>query len=128
MAEQRVARSTNSTRPNRPNPVDLVLSGGGVKGVGLVGAVVAVMDAGYSVKRVSGVSAGSLVGSILAAASNGDQLTSAQIKELALTLPYDKFRDSEPSAGCPSSARRGGCYGKTASTAATSPTTGSAAS
>jgi NTE family protein len=74
-------------------PVDLVLSGGGVKGVGLVGAVVAVMDAGYSVKRVSGVSAGSLVGSILAAASKGDQLTTEQIKEIALTLPYPKFRD-----------------------------------
>jgi NTE family protein len=74
-------------------PVDLVLSGGGVKGVGLVGAVVAVIDAGYSVKRVSGVSAGSLVGSILAAASNGDRLTTEQLKELALSLPFNKFRD-----------------------------------
>ncbi|OBJ51738.1 patatin-like phospholipase family protein [Mycobacterium asiaticum] len=82
--------------PSRRKPVDLVLSGGGVKGVGLVGAVVAIMDAGYAVKRVSGVSAGSLVGSILAAASNGDQLTSAQIKEIALTLPYEKFRDAGP--------------------------------
>jgi NTE family protein len=91
MVQQRVARRSGLSKPN---PVDLVLSGGGVKGVGLVGAVVAIMDAGYSVKRVSGVSAGSLVGSILAAGSNGDQLTSAQIKELALTLPYDKFRDS----------------------------------
>ncbi|SON58914.1 hypothetical protein MSIMFI_00395 [Mycobacterium simulans] len=89
MADQR-----SSVR--RPKPVDLVLSGGGVKGVGLVGAVVAVMEAGYSVKRVSGVSAGSLVGSILAAASNGNQLTTAEIKELALTLPYDKFRDAGP--------------------------------
>lgn len=83
-------------RSQRPKPVDLVLSGGGVKGVGLVGAVVAIMDAGYSVKRVSGVSAGSLVGSILAAASNGDQLSTAEIKELALTLPYQKFRDAGP--------------------------------
>ncbi|QLL08281.1 patatin-like phospholipase family protein [Mycobacterium vicinigordonae] len=80
----------------RRKPVDLVLSGGGVKGVGLVGAVVAILDAGYAIKRVSGVSAGSLVGSILAAASNGDQLTTDQIKEIALTLPYDKFRDSGP--------------------------------
>ncbi|OSC42739.1 patatin-like phospholipase family protein [Mycobacterium decipiens] len=80
----------------RPKPVDLVLSGGGVKGVGLVGAVVAVMDAGYTVKRVSGVSAGSLVGSILAAASNGNRLTSHEIKELALSLPYQKFRDAGP--------------------------------
>jgi NTE family protein len=75
-------------------PLDLVLSGGGVKGVGLVGAVIALLDAGYSIKRVSGVSAGSLVGSILAAASNGDQLTTEQLKELALNLPYRKFRDS----------------------------------
>lgn len=80
-------------------PVDLVLSGGGVKGIGLVGAVVAVLDAGHSVKRVSGVSAGSLVGSILAAASKGDQLTAQDLKELALNLPFRKFRD--PSAPLP---------------------------
>ncbi|MDT5196788.1 MAG: hypothetical protein QOH20_3542, partial [Mycobacterium sp.] len=33
--------------PPSSKPADLVLSGGGVKGVGLVGAVVALMDAGY---------------------------------------------------------------------------------
>ena len=55
---------------------DLVLSGGGVKGIGLVGAVVALMEAGYAVQRVSGTSAGSVVGAILAAGSQGsDQLT-----------------------------------------------------
>ncbi|WP_236981050.1 MULTISPECIES: patatin-like phospholipase family protein [Mycobacterium] len=85
-----------NSKPARRKPVDLVLSGGGVKGVGLVGAAVAVLDAGYTLKRVSGVSAGSLVGSILAAAANGNQLTTDQIKEIALTLPYDKFRDSGP--------------------------------
>ncbi len=76
--------------------MDLVLSGGGVKGIGLVGAVVALMDAGYSVMRVSGVSAGSLVGSIVAAAAQRNQLTGNEIKEIALSLPYDKFRDSGP--------------------------------
>src|SRR5882757_1088155 len=80
----------------QPKPADFVLSGGGVKGIGLVGAVVALLDAGYTVKRVSGVSAGSLVGSILAAASHGDRLTTDEIKELALSLPYQKFRDSGP--------------------------------
>jgi NTE family protein len=80
----------------QPKPADLVLSGGGVKGIGLVGAVVALMDAGYSVQRVSGVSAGSLVGSIVAAAARGGQLTTNEIKELALSLPYHKFRDSGP--------------------------------
>ena len=49
-----------------PKPADLVLSGGGVKGIGLVGAVVALMDAGYRVQRVSGTSAGSIVGAVVA--------------------------------------------------------------
>ena len=78
----------------RPKPMDLVLSGGGVKFIGLVGAVVALMDAGYSIKRVSGVSAGSVVAAILAAASKGAQLTGEEIKELAFSVPLHKWRDS----------------------------------
>lgn len=73
---------------------DLVLSGGGVRFVGLVGAVVALMDAGYSLQRISGVSGGSVVGTILAAASQGDQLTPAQVKELALSVPLRTWRDT----------------------------------
>jgi NTE family protein len=76
-----------------PKPADLVLSGGGVKGIGLVGAVVALMDAGYSAQRVSGTSAGSIVGAVVAAASMGDRLSSAEVKELALQLDYHKFTD-----------------------------------
>jgi NTE family protein len=76
-----------------PKPADLVLSGGGVKGIGLVGAVVALMDRGYRAKRVSGTSAGSIVGAIVAAASMGDQLNPAEVKELALQLDYHKFTD-----------------------------------
>lgn len=79
-----------------PKPADLVLSGGGVKGIGLVGAVVALMDAGYRAQRVSGTSAGSIVGSIVAAASMGDQLSSAEVKDIALQLNYHKFTDPGP--------------------------------
>jgi len=68
-----------------------VLSGGGVKGVGLVGAVVGLMDAGYRAHRVSGTSAGSIVGAIVAAASS--RLTGAEIKHIALQLKYREFRD-----------------------------------
>jgi NTE family protein len=74
----------------------MVLSGGGVKGIGLVGAVVALMDAGYRARRVSGTSAGSIVGAIVAAASMGDQLNPAEVKELALQLDYHKFTDHGP--------------------------------
>jgi NTE family protein len=50
-------------------PIDLVLAGGGVKGIGLAGAVVKLMEAGYRACRVAGSSAGSIVGSIVAAAA-----------------------------------------------------------
>lgn len=73
-----------------------MLSGGGVKFIGLVGAIVALMDAGYSIQRVSGVSGGSVVGAIVAAASQGDQLTGAEVKELAMSVPLSKWRDAAP--------------------------------
>lgn len=81
---------------HQPKSVDLVLSGGGVKFIGLVGAIVALMDAGYSIKRVSGVSAGSVVAAILAAGSTDGQLTGAQVKELAFSVPLRKWRDAGP--------------------------------
>jgi NTE family protein len=78
---------------NNAKRADLVLSGGGVKGVGLVGAVVALMDAGYLPQRVSGTSAGSIVGAVVAAAAQTGQMTGEQVKELALQLDYRKFVD-----------------------------------
>lgn len=86
----------NQPANQQPRFADLVLSGGGVKFIGLVGAVVALMDAGYSFKRISGVSGGSIVAGILAAASKGNQLTSADVKELALSVPLRKWRDAAP--------------------------------
>src|SRR5689334_18502090 len=74
----------------------MVLSGGGVKGIGLVGAVVALMDDGYRAQRISGTSAGSIVGAIVAAAAMGDQLSPDDVKELALQLDYRKFTDAGP--------------------------------
>jgi NTE family protein len=53
---------------------DLVLEGGGVKGIGLAGAVAAVTDAGYVPQRISGTSAGALVGAIAAAGARGADL------------------------------------------------------
>lgn len=67
---------------------DVVLEGGGVKGIGLVGALVALTEAGYQLNRISGTSAGAIVGSLVAAGLSGDRL-----KERALSLDYAKFRD-----------------------------------
>ncbi|MFJ9370483.1 patatin-like phospholipase family protein [Nocardia sp. NPDC101769] len=70
---------------------DLVLEGGGVKGIGLVGAAVALTEAGYTLNRVSGTSAGAVVGSIVAAG-----LTGQALKEVALSMDYRKFLDPTP--------------------------------
>lgn len=47
--------------------VDLVLEGGGVKGIGLLGAVLVLADAGYRFARIAGTSAGAIVASLVAA-------------------------------------------------------------
>jgi len=47
--------------------IDLVLEGGGVKGIGLLGAVLTLYDAGYRFERIAGTSAGAIVASLVAA-------------------------------------------------------------
>jgi NTE family protein len=47
----------------------------------LVGAVVALMDAGYRAERVSGTFAGSIAGTIVAAASRNGQMAGGEVKE-----------------------------------------------
>lgn len=77
------------TRDVQELKADVVLAGGGVKGIGLVGALVALTKAGYRLNRISGTSAGAVVGSLAAAGLTGDRL-----KEAALSLDYTKFEDS----------------------------------
>jgi NTE family protein len=67
---------------------DLVLEGGGVKGIGLVGAAQVLGEAGYGFRRIAGTSAGAIVGSLLASGTPMDELV-----ELMQTLDYTKFRD-----------------------------------
>jgi NTE family protein len=70
---------------------DLVLSGGGVKGVALAGAVAALTDAGYEPKRISGTSAGGIIGAMVAAGLRGGALG-----EAARAVDYAKFIDPAP--------------------------------
>lgn len=78
------------------NQADLVLSGGGVKGIALVGAVSALVQAGYVPQRISGTSAGALVGAVLAAATQSGQLSAAELRELAMSIDYRAFLDPGP--------------------------------
>lgn len=69
---------------------DLVLEGGGVKGIGLVGAIGALEEAGYRFRRIAGTSAGSVVGSFVAAG-----MSSAEMLEVMESLDYRKFQDEK---------------------------------
>ena len=46
---------------------DLVLEGGGVKGLGTVGAVIRLLEAGYRFPRAAGTSVGALAAAFVAA-------------------------------------------------------------
>ena len=76
-----------------PKRADLVLSGGGVKGIGLVGAVAALVDAGYRPQRISGTSAGALVGAVLAAATADERVDAEELSALAMAIDYREFLD-----------------------------------
>jgi NTE family protein len=53
---------------------DAVFEGGGVKAIGLVGALCVAEEKGYRWKRVAGTSAGSILASLLAAGYSGQEL------------------------------------------------------
>lgn len=67
---------------------DLVLEGGGVKGIGLVGAIAVLEEHGYQFPRVAGTSAGAIVGSLVAAGMDG-----AHLRSVMCQLDYGAFQD-----------------------------------
>ena len=71
---------------------DLVLEGGGVKGIALVGAATALDEAGWRFARVAGSSAGSLVGAVIAAMQQaGEPMT--RVDEIMRMLDYSRMLD-----------------------------------
>jgi NTE family protein len=68
---------------------DLVLEGGGVKGIALVGALSVLEERGYRFSRVAGTSAGAIVGALVAA-----RTPAARMVEIMRTLDYRRFQDA----------------------------------
>lgn len=66
--------------------VNAVFQGGGVKGIGLVGAVYAAERRGITFHQVAGTSVGAVVASLLAAG-----YTSEEMKELIINTSFEKF-------------------------------------
>ena len=75
-----------------PKKADLVLEGGGVKGIALVGAAVALAEDGYRFERVAGSSAGALVGAIIVAMQQRNESMS-RVDDIMRTLDYTKMLD-----------------------------------
>lgn len=83
---------TNTVKPHsiqrvrEMKPCNVVLEGGGVKGIGHVGAIRALEHAGYTFQNVAGSSAGAIVASLIAAGYSGDEM-----RELMKSVDYRKF-------------------------------------
>ncbi|HYA51903.1 MAG TPA: patatin-like phospholipase family protein, partial [Streptosporangiaceae bacterium] len=71
-------------------PADLVLEGGGVKGIGLAGAVLALDQAGYRFHRVAGTSAGAIAAAIIAALNKAGQPLS-KLRDYLQEIQFKKF-------------------------------------
>ena len=68
---------------------DAVFEGGGVKGIGLVGAVAVAEERGYQWVNIAGTSAGAIVAALLAAG-----YSAAEMKQIMEELDYNSFKDA----------------------------------
>ena len=67
---------------------DAVFEGGGVKGIGLVGAITVTEEMGYEFVNVAGTSAGAIVAALVAAGYRAQDL-----HDIMQTLDYSEFKD-----------------------------------
>jgi NTE family protein len=74
--------------PAITNHVDLVFEGGGVKGIGLAGALATLEERGYEPQNVAGTSAGAITAALLAAG-----YPAAELREIIIGLDYRQFQD-----------------------------------
>jgi NTE family protein len=67
---------------------DAVFEGGGVKGIGLVGAIAVTEEKGYQFENVAGTSAGAIAAALIAAGYKAEKL-----KQILENLDYNDFKD-----------------------------------
>src|SRR5918996_1632812 len=71
---------------------DLVLEGGGVKGIGLVGATATLARAGYTFPRVAGTSGGAVVAAFLVPLQRAGEPVQ-RLEDVARSVDYRRLRD-----------------------------------
>jgi NTE family protein len=78
--------------------VNLVLEGGGVKGIAIIGAVLALDDAGFRFRRVAGTSAGAIAAALVAAnIAAGAPLSG--VKDQIASVDFRKFTEGHSKLG-----------------------------
>jgi NTE family protein len=81
------------TQTDAPEPgkrADLVLEGGGVKGIGLVGAVITLADQGWTFPRVAGTSAGAICAALVASLQRAGRPMS-ELRTIMNGIDYGAF-------------------------------------
>ncbi|WP_446899654.1 patatin-like phospholipase family protein [Clostridium sp. LBM24168] len=68
--------------------IDVVFDGGGVKAIGLIGAICCFENYGYEVNRAAGTSAGAIIAALLSVGYTGQEL-----KSIMLNINYNDFFD-----------------------------------
>lgn len=84
------ATSTQPGEADRSKFVDLVFQGGGMRGIGLVGAYAVLEEQGYLPQRVAGNSAGAIVGALVAAG-----YSAAELYAILSEFDFRRFEDSD---------------------------------
>jgi len=86
--------------------INAVFEGGGVKGIGLVGAVSITEELGYRFANVAGTSAGAIISTLIAAGYSANEL-----KTILDELDYNEFKDKGLVDKIPLVGRSGQCSG-----------------
>ena len=84
----REGRSAHAGGEDLSRRVDLVMEGGGVKGIALAGAIEVLEERGYRVHRVAGSSAGAIAGALAASGIDGSTMV-----EILRATDYRRFED-----------------------------------
>jgi NTE family protein len=81
--------SVTTSMDNSPKKADVVLQGGGVRGIGHVGALLVAEQKGYQWVNIAGTSAGAIVASMLAVGYRATELY-----DIMKDIEYKRFADS----------------------------------
>src|ERR1700704_2549376 len=80
----------------RAMKLDAVFEGGGVRGIGLVGALQGVEDNGYQIEHVAGASAGAISAALVAG-----RYTADEIRSIILDIDFSRLTDLSGAGALP---------------------------